>query len=140
MTGADQLRDDLEALADHASDLSPVWREFAREVWTPRQRAAFRPGMMPRLAPETIRRKKSDEPLVLTGKLRSATYADSPVKPARLRAAFGIAKGSGVRKLAILHKSSARLKHRNAVPKLDRFEKAAFKKLLREHLMGAWEQ
>lgn len=138
MTGVEQLEDDLKALAERAGDLRPLWDDYAREVWTPRQRAAFAPGQMPRLAKATIERKKSDTPLVLTGKLRAATYAGSPVSPGKERAAFGISKGAGVRKLAILHKSSRRLKHRNAVPPLDRAEKAAFKKMLREFLLGAW--
>jgi hypothetical protein len=138
ITGVQQLEDDLAALAERASDLSPLWDDFAREVWTPRQRAAFNPGQMPRLAPETVKRKKSGTPLVLTGKLRAATYVGSPTNPGKNRAAFGISKGAGVRKLAILHKSSRRLKHRNAVPPLERGERAAFKKMLREFLLGAW--
>ena len=141
MTGAEQLRDDLTLLAERANDLTPVWDAFQREVWRPRQMAVFHAGSLPALAKSTKERKRihKDEPLVLTGKLRAATYADSPVKSGGGTAVFGIAKGSRLRTLAILHKSSRRLKNRNAVPKLERAEKTTFKRLLREHLMGAFD-
>ena len=140
LTGADQLRDDLQTLADRASDLTPVWQEFRREVWKPRQMAVFNEGALPSLADSTKERKRvhKDKPLVLTGELRAATLNE--VTADNERAVFGIAKGSGrVRVLAILHKSSRRLKYRNAVPKLERGEGTQFKRLLRKHLMGAFD-
>ncbi len=136
-----RMRDDLESLSEQASDLQPLWEAFDREVWEPRQVAHFA-TIGPPLAKSTAKRRRggSKTPLVRTGALRLATFRDFS-RLSRSSAVFGIPKGNvRARKLAVLHASSPRLKHRRAVPKLQPREMTKFKNLLREHLRKAWDQ
>lgn len=142
--GVEEIKADMRRLAEHAQDLRPVWEGF-KPVWEARQKAAFSStsGDMKPLRASTLKRKSGPNkaiPLVRTGALRLATYRTSPVKETPLSASWGIPKGLGIRKLAILHKSMRRYSARIAVPTdISSEEQKEYRRLLREHLLKAWD-
>lgn len=140
LDGEEDILEDLRLLLERVEDFRPVWKQAA-QLWVSRQRQLFTAGKLPPLDPDTVRRKRGNRtPLVDTGKLRDATFRDSPVKQTQTQASFGIPKGSRERVRAILHQSGTKnMPRRDPVPKLTRGERARLTEMMRDYLLDGIE-
>lgn len=120
LDGAQQAVADLQRIRDKMADFRPFFEQIA-PMWVDREKALFAGRLKGRklkpLAQSTIERRGKHAPLVVSGRLRDATYTDTPVKATRDQVTFGIPKGHPRRWLAIIHaQGGGRLPRRDVVP------------------------
>lgn len=136
MAGFEEFRDAFMKVAGKAADMRPVWSDVG-DLWKVRQAAAF--GKLPKLKPETVRRKGGkSEPLVRTGALARSTFVHSPILSDAEQATFGVAKGDKSRGLAVMQArgTPGRMPKRVAVKGWSNAERDRIVKMITEHVMG----